>query len=134
MNEPVLSPERAVTSRAIFCAHCVAETSDQTPGNVSTLNGIGRKFYGGAQPCPECASVIRTLWWCVVDLPILPLGSYRYKTAREGVMREQYWCRQLSKRYWPQIWKTWRLGLVSAVLVAVGVVLYEKYKGGFGLK
>ncbi len=134
MNQPVPSPERAVTSRAIFCAHCVAETNDKTPGNVSTLNGFGRKFYGGAQPCLECSSVIRTLWWCVVDLPIIPLGSYRYKTAREGVMREQYWSRKLPRRHWPQVWKTWILGLASAVLIGFGVVVYEKFKGGFGLR
>ena len=46
-------PPRSVASRGIFCEHCIAETTDETPGDVSTLNGIGRQFYGSAAPCPE---------------------------------------------------------------------------------
>ena len=37
-------PPRSVASRGIFCEHCVAETTDETPGDISTLNGIGRQF------------------------------------------------------------------------------------------
>jgi hypothetical protein len=37
-------PPRSVATRGIFCEHCIAETADETPGDVSTLNGIGRQF------------------------------------------------------------------------------------------
>lgn len=121
-------PSRSVTSREVFCEHCVAETTDKTPGDVSTINGIGRKFYGSAAPCPECASVIRTLWWTVVEVPIVPLASYRYKTSEEGVSRSRFWCRKLPARHWAQIWKTWAIGLVAAVAVTIGIYLYDNYQ------
>jgi hypothetical protein len=121
-------PSRSVTSREIFCEHCVAETTDRTPGDVSTINGIGRKFYGSAAPCPECASVIRTLWWTVVEVPIVPLASYRYKTSEEGVSRSRFWCRELPARHWEQIWKTWAIGLVAGVAAVIGIYLYSNYQ------
>src|ERR1700730_15389242 len=37
----------------LFCATCVAESTAETSGNVSTVNGIGRTFYGKAEPCAE---------------------------------------------------------------------------------
>jgi hypothetical protein len=121
-------PSRAVTSQQIFCQHCVAETTDETPGDVSTINGIGRQFYGSASPCPECASVIRTLWWTLVEIPIVPLASYRYKTAQEAGLRARFWCRKLPRRHWPQIWKTWAIGLVASIAIAIGIYIYESYK------
>src|ERR1700730_5141303 len=72
-------PPRSVASRGIFCEYCVAETTDETPGDISTLNGIGRQFYGSAAPCPECASVIRTLWWALVSVAVVPPVAYLYK-------------------------------------------------------
>src|SRR6202030_498047 len=48
-------PPRSVASRGIFCEYCIAETTDETPGDVSTLNGIGRQFYGSGAPWPGCA-------------------------------------------------------------------------------
>jgi hypothetical protein len=124
MSEP--APE--VTSRTIFCVSCVTATSDETPGDVSTLNGIGRQFYGSAEPCPECASVIRTLWWTVVDVPLIPLGSYRYKTAEDRVMRARFGCRKLPARYWAQVWKTWVVGLAIAAAAIAAFVIYKEWK------
>jgi hypothetical protein len=121
-------PPRTVASRGIFCAQCVAETTDETPGDVSTLNGIGRQFYGSAAPCPECASVIRTLWWTLVSLPVVPLGSYRYKTSEEHGTRARFWCRKLSARHWNQIFKTWALGIAAAIAVFIGIYVYHQYK------
>jgi hypothetical protein len=124
MNEP--APE--VTSRKIFCTRCVAATSDKTPGDVSTLNGIGRQFYGSAAACPECASVIRTLWWTFVSLPVVPLGSYRYKTSEEGVMRARFWCRKLPGLHWAQVGKTWLLGLVLGAAAIIVLYLWSQRK------
>jgi hypothetical protein len=121
-------PPRTVASRGIFCAQCVAETTDETPGDVSTLNGIGRQFYGSAAPCPECASVIRTLWWTLVSLPFVPLGSYRYKTSEEHGTRARFWCRKLPARHWNQIFKTWALGIAAAIAVFIGIYVYHQYK------
>jgi hypothetical protein len=125
---PPAQPSRSVTTRGIFCEHCVAETTDETPGDVSTLNGIGRKFYGSAAPCPECASVIRTLWWTMIEVPVVPVGSYRYKTVEEGVSRARFWCRKLPARHWQQIWKTWAIGLVAAIAAVIGISIYYNYK------
>jgi len=119
---------RSVASRGIFCESCVAETTDETPGDVSTLNGIGRQFYGSAAPCPECASVIRTLWWTLVSLPVVPLASYRYKTSEEHGTRARFWCRKLPARHWNQIFKTWVIGLVAGTAVFIGIYVYDQYK------
>jgi hypothetical protein len=119
---------REVTSRKIFCERCVTETSDKTPGDISTLNGIGRQFYGSAAPCPECASVIRTLWWTLASIPLAPLGSYRYKTADESGMRARFWCRKLPVLHWEQVWKTWVIGLAAGAAVTTGIIMYYNYK------
>jgi hypothetical protein len=121
-------PPRTVTSRGVFCTQCVAETTDDTPGDVSTLNGIGRQFYGSAAPCPECASVIRTLWWTLVSLPVVPLASYRYKTSEEHGTRARFWCRKLPARHWNQIIKTWVIGVAAAIAVFIGIYVYHLYK------
>jgi len=121
-------PSRSVASRGIFCESCVAETTDETPGYVSTLNGIGRQFYGSAAPGPECASVIRTLWWTLVSLPVVPLASYRYKTSEEHGTRARFWCRKLPALHWNQIFKTWVIGLVAGIAVFIGIYVYDQYK------
>jgi hypothetical protein len=121
-------PTPDVTSRKIFCAGCVGATSDKTPGDVSTLNGIGRQFYGSAEPCAECASVIRTLWWTLASIPVIPLGSYRYKTADEIGMRARFWCRKLPRLHWAQVWKTWVIGVLAA---AAGITAYLIFRNWF---
>jgi hypothetical protein len=121
-------PPRSVASRGIFCEHCIAETTDETPGDISTLNGIGRQFYGSAAPCPECASVIRTLWWTLVSLPVVPLASYRYKTSEEHGTRARFWCRKLPARHWNQIFKTWVIGVAAAIAIFIGIYVYHQYK------
>jgi len=115
-----MTQEQPNDSKIIFCEQCRAASTDKTPGDVSTANGIGRKFYGAANPCVACGSVIRSLWFTFIDLPLIPLGSYRYKTASEdGVMSVRFWCRK-TKWNWPQIMKTWVLGwVIGAVIVAV---------------
>jgi hypothetical protein len=117
-----------VTSRKIFCATCIAASTDKTPGDVSTMNGIGRQFYGSAQPCPECASVIRTLWFTLIEMPLIPLGSYRYKTASEAGMRARFWCRKLPGLHWSQVWKTWLIGILLAAAVIAGFIIFHKWK------
>ena len=110
-----------------FCAACTQASTDKTPGDVSTTNGIGRKFYGGAAPCVTCGSVIRTLWITLVDIPIVPLGSYRYKTASEAGLSARFWCRQTAWN-WSQILVTWVIGLSIGAAAFIAIYLYEESK------
>ena len=121
-------PVPEVTSKKTFCARCVGETTDKTPGDVSTINGVGRMFYGSAEPCPECASVIRTLWWTFTSIPLVALGSYRYKTAQESGMRARFWCRKLPGLHWSQVWKTWVIGILAAIAATIAIYFWETRK------
>ena len=108
-----------VTS-ATFCPACIAGSSDDSPRDVSTNNGIGRKFYGGADRCGRCGSVVRTLWFVIADVPLVPRGSYRYlpvgaerhdgffvQTASQAfVARRTGW-------QWSQIGTTWFVGALG---------------------
>ena len=111
-----------------FCEDCKAESTEQTPGDVSATNGFGRKFYGSAAPCPKCGSVVRTLWWTVIDIPLIPRGSYRYKTVSEneiGMFR--FWARR-TRTNWGQIFKTWLFGFIAVVVVIAAVAIYQVLK------
>lgn len=110
-----------------FCPQCKVDSTDETPGDVSTMNGIGRKFYGGAEPCPRCGSVIRTLWWTVVEIPIVPRGSYRFKTISDGVGNARFWARR-TRLHWPQVFVTWIVGLAIGAAAITAIVLYDQSK------
>jgi hypothetical protein len=128
MAQSTTQVPRAATYQEIFCAHCIAESSDKTPGDVSTMNGTGRKFYGRAAACAECGSVVRTLWWAFFHFPVIPLGSYRFKTASEDhAFKSRFWCRKLSGRNWPQILQTWGLAVAAVVAIAVGFTAWTMY-------
>lgn len=105
-----------------FCERCTAQSTERQPGNISTVNGIGRKFYGGANACEGCGSVVRTLWWTLVDIPIVPLGSYRYKRAGDLGQGSEFWARRTAW-YWPQILTTWVVGLALGT-VAIAAIWY----------
>jgi len=116
-----MTQEQSNVSKTIFCEQCLAASTEKTPGDVSTMNGVGRKFYGAANPCVTCGSVIRTLWGTFIDIPLIPLGSYRYKTAsEESGMSVRFWCRK-TKWHGPQIIKTWAIGWVigAAIFTAI---------------
>lgn len=111
-----------------FCEECIAESTDQTPGDISTTNGVGRKFYGGAKPCSTCGSVIRTLWWTCVDVPVMPRGSYRYKTIEDDdIQMSRFWTRR-TETQWSQILKTWLIGLLAVAAAVVAVFVYRSWK------
>ena len=111
-----------------FCEKCIAESNDKTPGDVSTVNGFGRKFYGSAKPCSVCGSVIRTLWWTAVDLPVIPLGSYRYKTiVDDDIGMSRFWARRTSLQ-WNQVIKTWIVGFLAAAGIFAAIYLYKFWK------
>lgn len=33
-----------------FCSSCEEESQDKSPGDIKTMNGVGRKFYGSVRP------------------------------------------------------------------------------------
>jgi hypothetical protein len=74
-----------------FCRACVEETSDVSAGSTTTVNGVGTTLYGSASRCPDCDSVIQTKWFCIIYVPIIPLGRYRVLYASPS----QYLSRQL---------------------------------------
>lgn len=112
-----------------FCDTCVRESSDESPGDVRTNNGIGRMFYGRAAECETCGSVVRTLWRVLADVPLIPVGSYRYKdvgpeehsgffvqsTSRGFIARR-------TRTHWNQVMATWLVGLAGAA--ALGFVIW----------
>ena len=111
-----------------FCEDCLAESSDQTPGDVSATNGFGRKFYGAAAPCTKCGSVVRTLWWTAIDIPLMPRGSYRYKTVSDNeVGMSRFWARR-TQTHWGQIFKTWLFGFIAAAAIIAAVAIYQALK------
>ncbi len=111
-----------------FCSECVADSTEQTPGNISTVNGVGRMFYGGAEPCAKCGSVVRTLWWTFASLPLIPRGSYRYKTVSDDKFRKKTFLARRSSMRWGQVFKTWVLGLAIGVAVFAAFSLWESWK------
>lgn len=62
-----------------WCARCLAETTDEGPGDVGTFNGTGTTLRdkSGIQPCPECGSRVARVWYKLMLIPIVPLGWYR---------------------------------------------------------
>lgn len=64
-----------------FCADCIDETVDKSPGGTFTLNGIGTRLYGWGSKCPNCSSVIKRKWFCIAFIPVIPLAKYRIKNV-----------------------------------------------------
>jgi len=64
-----------------FCKSCDASTTPQGAGSTTTINGIGTKIYGSKSPCSQCGSVIQTKFFCLIYIPVIPLGKYRIKWA-----------------------------------------------------
>lgn len=60
-----------------FCKRCTFETLTESSGNLQRINGIGTSFVGQADPCAECASVVRRVWVTILFVPVFPLRKYR---------------------------------------------------------
>jgi hypothetical protein len=101
-----------------FCYDCVAASSAETAGDMSTFNACGSMFYGNAEKCPKCGSTIRTAWAVFGAFPLLPTGSYR---VRSFETENRFLSRQVPV-LWRQVLVTWAVGL--AVLGAAIGFLY----------
>jgi len=111
-----VAPSPATT----FCGACIASSSNDSPRDVSTSSGIGRKFYGGAERCPDCGSVVRTLWFVIADVPLIPRGSFRYLPVgaerNEGFFVQTATQSFLARRTalnWRQVGATWAIGALG---------------------
>ena len=122
------SPEPSITEYNLatgFCDACVSSSSAESPGDVNTNNGIGRKFYGNAERCAACDSTVRTLWWVLADVPLVPRGSYRYK-AIEAEQHSGFFVQSTSRGFvarrtrthWNQVMATWVVGFAGAAVLA----------------
>lgn len=60
-----------------LCGLCVATTDDTPAPGTYRINGIGTAWLGSQTPCPLCGSRIRSLWFTVLWIPLIPLGKYR---------------------------------------------------------
>ena len=118
----------ATTVAPDFCERCRAESTDESPGSISTINGVGRKFYGNKAPCPECGSAIRTLWYTFADIPLIPIGSYRYKSDKEGITRSSFWARK-TRTHWDQVFKIWIVGIIVGVALFAAVIWWDNRNG-----
>jgi hypothetical protein len=114
--------------RTGFCTSCLSGSTDKSPGNISTINGIGRKFYGGADKCTACGSTVRVLWIVLFYVPLIPLGTYRYQRARGGGLSSRFLARNTAMR-WPQVFVHWTVGLA---LGAVGFALIMAFAASKG--
>jgi len=60
-----------------FCPQCLRATTNQSPGDMHRVNGVGRGFGGIAERCPRCRSVVRRIWFTILYAPLIPLARYR---------------------------------------------------------
>jgi hypothetical protein len=110
-----------------FCKECLAGSTSDSPGGISSINGIGRKFYGDAEKCPTCGSAVRVLWFVFCMIPIIPLGSYRFQETESGVVRSRFLARKTHTR-WPQVFTHWAVGLVLGVVAFALIAAYADSK------
>ncbi len=67
-----------------FCDACIEATAPYHTGGTFRLNGIGTTLFGQDHPCPQCGSVVSRLWFCVLFIPIVPLGRFRVLWLSSG--------------------------------------------------
>jgi hypothetical protein len=60
-----------------FCVDCVAHSTNESAGNVTTVNAIGTMFYGWTKCCAACGSRVKTLWIVFAAFPLFSGGSFR---------------------------------------------------------
>jgi hypothetical protein len=84
-----------------YCQYCVDETTDESPGSVSTMNGIGTALMGtrwsskGLDRCPICGSEVKQKW-STFGFGVKPSGTYRILYLG-GVFTKKYFGRRLKQ-------------------------------------
>jgi len=83
-----------------FCTQCLSQTTGETPGNMTTFNGIGTALMGtrwrarGLNACPTCGSVVQTKWF-TFGFAVKPLGTYRVIYTKKGLTTSRLFARRL---------------------------------------
>ena len=119
--------EKEQILRTGFCEQCRADSTDDSPGGISAVNGIGRKFYGDAEKCSKCGSVVRVLWFVLASIPIIPLGTYRFQETQSGAVRFRFLARKTHTR-WPQVFTHWAVGIVLGVIAFSLIAAFAESK------
>lgn len=73
-----------------FCGPCTDETIAYLAPDTGTFNGIGTTFYGAADPCPRCGSVVKREYFCVLWIPVWPMSRYRIITLSSSLTSSRY--------------------------------------------
>ncbi|MFI9582397.1 tetratricopeptide repeat protein [Streptomyces sp. NPDC052236] len=73
-----------------FCGPCTDETTAWLAPDTVTVNGIGTIFYGAADPCSRCGSVVKRLYFCVLWIPVWPMGRFRIITLGRSLTGASY--------------------------------------------
>lgn len=61
-----------------FCRACTATSTPwRAPDATTRLSGIGSRFYGHRDVCPDCGSSVRTLYSTFVLIPVARRGRFR---------------------------------------------------------
>jgi hypothetical protein len=61
-----------------FCRACTASsTAWRAPDAINRLSGIGSRFYGHRDVCPDCGSSVRTLYSTFLLIPFARRGRFR---------------------------------------------------------
>lgn len=83
-----------------FCGQCTDETLAVSAPDSGTVNGFGTVFYGAAESCEQCGSVVQRIFFCVLWVPLWPMGRYRIITTERSLtgLRRRYVGRMLPRR------------------------------------
>ncbi len=86
-----------------FCDACLAQTTDQSAGNMTQINGIGTMWgFFDKHKCPECGSVVKTKWFTFL-FPLIPLDKYRVLFIQQKHTLTGYRSRYLARRLKPRV-------------------------------
>jgi hypothetical protein len=84
-----------------FCDACRSQTTDESTGNLTQINGIGTTLsLFDRDKCATCGSIVKTKWFCLV-FPLIPLGKYRVLYTQDKRSLTGSSARFLSRRLKP---------------------------------
>jgi tetratricopeptide (TPR) repeat protein len=99
-----------------FCGPCTDETIAWLAPDTETVNGIGTLFYGAADPCSRCGSVVKRLYFCVLWIPVWPMGRFRIITLSSSLTGSR--ARYVGRRFPVSADNPYGLDRKTAALVA----------------
>jgi hypothetical protein len=113
-----------------FCSKCLRQSTSEAPEDVSYFPLIGRTFYGRAEKCSTCFSVVRVLWWVFCVIPVIPLGSYRFQStdSRFFDLAGDRFVGRLTQMRWRMVLTHWLIALVSVLVFYFFRDVYPRYR------